>query len=307
MSSNTTAHDRGTPPTAQPIARVDGRRLAAFVVMLVVLAAAFLLVSRVTGASMVSLAPAYMFTPLVAGVAVSLTSGIPLRRIGLRIGRLRWLAVSALVAVPLVAAMLGLSLLLPGIGFDAAGEPPLGVELPGGVAGVAATVGLVLVLGTTVNAIIAFGEEVGWRGYLLWELAPLGFWKASGAIGLLWGVWHAPIIIEGYNFPSFPIAGIGVMTLACVAFTPLYVYLVVRARSVIAATLLHGVFNGSAGVVLVYTATDHAALTDLVANPVGAAGIAVFAVVTAFIAARGAPALDRAFASADPGSREDSR
>lgn len=299
-------HDStGTVPRERSVDtdHVDPRRLAAFFGVLVLLAVLFLLVSLLADVSMVTLAPAYMFTPLVAALAVSRAWRIPLRRIGLRRGRVRWLVASVLLALPLVLAMLALSIATPGIAFDPTADPGLGVAWPTGVAGVAASLVLILAVGTTVNAVLAFGEELGWRGYLLWELAPLGFWRASVIIGASWGIWHAPIIVEGYNFPSFPIIGVGVMTLACVAFAPLYTYVVVKARSVLAAALLHGVFNGSAGMVLIYTTTEHAVLEDLVANPVGVAGMVVFAAVTAVIAVRGAPRLDRSFArdSAAPG------
>ena len=44
------------------------------------------------------------------------------------------------------------------------------------------------------------------------------------------------------------------MVAFCVLFSPIHVYLAVRARSVLAAALLHGSFNGVAGVTLVYVA-----------------------------------------------------
>src|SRR5699024_10007583 len=65
----------------------------------------------------------------------------------------------------------------------------------------------------TINAIFAFGEEIGWRGFLLREFQVLGFWKASLIIGLIWGLWHAPLIFAGHNYPSTPIFGILMMTL----------------------------------------------------------------------------------------------
>ncbi|MBV0923569.1 CPBP family intramembrane metalloprotease [Halomicroarcula limicola] len=234
-----------------------------------------------------------MFTPMVAGLVAVLTSDISLSTVGLRLGRPRWLAAAALVALPLVGLTLVLSLAVPGVSFDPAANPLPGVPLPGGVAGLLAVFGVVLVAGVTINAVFAFGEEFGWRGYLLWELAPLGFWKASLSIGALWGLWHAPVILDGYNFPSFPVVGVGMMALACVAFSPLYTYLVVRADSVFAAALLHGVFNGSAGFVAVYARSDSELVAQLVASPVGLAGAAVFGLAAALLAVRGTPELTR--------------
>ncbi|MFC6875453.1 CPBP family intramembrane glutamic endopeptidase [Halobellus marinus] len=203
---------------------------------------------------------------------------------------------AAVVALPLVGLTLLIAVAVPGVGFDPSANPTPGLGLPSGVLGVVATFGLVLGLGATVNAVFAFGEEFGWRGYLLWELAPWGFWKASAAIGALWGVWHAPVIVAGYNYPSFPVIGVVAMTIACLSFSPVYTYLVIRSESVVAAALLHGVFNGSAGLVIAYAVADEAVLSELVASPVGVAGVIAFGLAAIGIALSGAPPLTREFA-----------
>lgn len=277
----------------------DERRLGIFFGILILFVTLFLTVSWIADVSMITLAPVYMFTPLIAGIIVCLVYSVPLSTVGLTMGRPRWLATAALLPISLIGLTLILSIAVPNIGFNPMADPVPGIGFPSGISGIVAVFVLVLVTGATVNAIFAFGEEFGWRGYLLWELAPLGFWKASGVIGTVWGIWHAPVIIEGYNFPSFPLIGVAMMTVACLAFSPVYTYLVIRAESLLAAALLHGVFNGSAGLVLAYTATNSTALAELVASPVGIAGIISFSLVTAGIAVRGAPHLDQMSSSAD--------
>lgn len=274
----------------------DKTRLALFVGTLAVFASGLHLVSRFVGRSPIALAPVYMFSPMIAGLIVCIRRGIPLSSVGLRIGRRRGLAVAAVVALPLVGLTLLLAVSVPEIGFDPGADPIPGIETPRGLPGVAITFGVILALGTTVNAVFAFGEEFGWRGYLLWELAPWGFWKASFSIGALWGIWHAPVIVAGYNYPSFPTIGVAAMTIACVSFSPVYTYLVVRAESMIAAALLHGVFNGSAGLVIVYASIENTALEELVASPVGVAGVLAFGLVALAIWLTGSPSLSRSFA-----------
>jgi membrane protease YdiL (CAAX protease family) len=278
------------------MARPDGRRLALFVSLLIVAAIGLHIVSRVTGTSPIALAPVYMFSPLIAGLAVCLRHDVAVADVGLRVGRWRWLALSAVVALPLVGLALLVAVAFPGVGFDPAADPLPGVALPPGLPGVLATFLVALGLGATVNAAFAFGEEFGWRGYLLWELAPQGFWRASVLIGAMWGLWHAPIIVAGYNYPSFPMLGIAAMTVACVSFSPVYTYLVVRAESVLAAALLHGVFNGSAGLIIAFAVADGAVLREFVASPVGIAGMLAFGAAAGGIAIAGAPSLSRAFA-----------
>src|SRR5690625_7579809 len=83
-------------------------------------------------------------------------------------------------------------------------------------------VGQSLIGGITINTIFAFGEEVGWRGFLLREFHALGFWKASLLIGLIWGLWHAPLtIFAGHNYPSTPIFGVLMMTLFSMLMSPI--------------------------------------------------------------------------------------
>jgi len=43
--------------------------------------------------------------------------------------------------------------------------------------------------------IFTFGEEFGWRGYLLPRLAPLGGISAAIITGVIWGLWHTPVIV----------------------------------------------------------------------------------------------------------------
>ena len=70
------------------------------------------------------------------------------------------------------------------------------------------SIGQVLMAGPTINAIVALGEELGWRGLLMHELKSLGFWRSSFAIGFFWGLWHLPMIVNGYNYPGYPILGL---------------------------------------------------------------------------------------------------
>jgi len=102
-----------------------------------------------------------------------------------------------------------------------------------------------LIAGLTLNAVAAFGEELGWRGLLFRELAPLGFWRNSLLIGLIWGIWHAPVIFHGYNYPQHPKIGVFMMIGFCLLYTPIICYLRLKSKSVIAAAILHGTINGT--------------------------------------------------------------
>lgn len=224
----------------------------------------------------------YMWAPAIAALIVQYRHRGTIHGMGIQLGSIRWILVAWLVPIPIVALVLVIALAVPGTEFT---TDPIVFLLELGVSETDAEEALealgsipvplwMLILigglqaGITINAVAAFGEELGWRGVLLGELAEFGFWKASVVIGVLWGVWHAPIIALGHNFPDQPMLGIVVMTGATVALSPLYTYVTVRSRSVLAPSVLHGTFNAIGPLSIMYVAGSL-----LVTSPVGIAGI----------------------------------
>ncbi len=62
---------------------------------------------------------------------------------------------------------------------------------------------LALPMAAFINLVPALGEELGWRGWLLPKLMPLGAIPAILTSGVIWGLWHTPLILLGYNYPGF--------------------------------------------------------------------------------------------------------
>lgn len=108
-----------------------------------------------------------------------------------------------------------------------------------------------VVSGATVNLIAAFGEELGWRGFLLRETRSLGYWRSALFIGVAWGLWHAPLVYLGHNYPGYPLAGIGMMLFFCLAMSLLMNLLALKSGSIAGPSGFHGVLNGVAGSVVV--------------------------------------------------------
>jgi len=126
-----------------------------------------------------------------------------------------------------------------------------------------------IIAGYTVNALFAFGEEVGWRGYLLNTLKGKPFWKACVFIGAVWGIWHAPLILLGHNYPEHPQIGVVMMMLFCIFITPLHIYIRVKTKSIYGASILHGFLNALAGMPLLIIVGGN----DLTIGATGAAGM----------------------------------
>jgi uncharacterized protein len=119
----------------------------------------------------------------------------------------------------------------------------------GATAGISPTVLLastilnVIIIGPFLGLIITFGEEYGWRGYLQSELVHLGRIRGVGLLGVIWGVWHWPIILMGYNYPGQPVLGPLLMTGYTVVLAYFLAYAVFKSKGVWTAAYLHALNN----------------------------------------------------------------
>lgn len=114
-----------------------------------------------------------------------------------------------------------------------------------------------LTIGPAINAVLTLTEELGWRGWLWDRWRPLGFWRGNLAIGLAWGVWHAPLIAMGYNYPGLPVLGPILMVLFTLMMSPLIGWAREAGGSVLHAGLFHGTINALAAVgILAFVGLD---------------------------------------------------
>jgi membrane protease YdiL (CAAX protease family) len=91
--------------------------------------------------------------------------------------------------------------------------------------------------------VIALGEEYGWRGYLQSELLKMGRVRGVLLLGVIWGAWHWPIILMGYNYPGYPLLGLLLMALYTTGLAVVLGYAVLRSGSVLLAAYLHALNN----------------------------------------------------------------
>jgi membrane protease YdiL (CAAX protease family) len=132
------------------------------------------------------------------------------------------------------------------------------------------------IAGSTISLPFMFGEEFGWRGLMLKETRSLGFLKANGFIGLVWGIWHFPIILMGHNYPHHPYSGIVMMTLFTLSISPLFAYARLKTKSIIGACMMHGMLNASATLYALYVANGN----ELYSFVAGWAGIIAGIILT---------------------------
>ena len=113
-------------------------------------------------------------------------------------------------------------------------------------------------LGPILNFVTCFGEEWGWRGYLLPKLRKqLPLIPTLLISGIIWGLWHAPLTVVGHNYglgyAGFPFTGIAMMCLFCITLGVFMSYVTLKTGSCIPAILSHGAVNGFAALGMYFT------------------------------------------------------
>lgn len=142
---------------------------------------------------------------------------------------------------------------------EAAGAPAGAIPVPLNILMMIQTAQAFL-LAPVLNFVTCFGEEWGWRGYLLPKMKNLLPTVPLLLVsGVIWGLWHAPLTIIGHNYgmdyPGFPFAGIAMMCLFCIVMGILLSYVTLKTNSCIPAILGHGAINGI-GAIGMYFTTD---------------------------------------------------
>ena len=135
-----------------------------------------------------------------------------------------------------------------------------------------------ILAGLTINALFAFGEEFGWRCFMVDALASKKFSVSALFIGAVWGIWHAPmILLFGHNYPNDRVLGVAMMVLFCVLGGLIELYFVLKGGSVWPAAIFHGVINALGGITVIMIPNE----SNIVHSFMGLSGVAAMAIVCA--------------------------
>lgn len=106
--------------------------------------------------------------------------------------------------------------------------------------------GMLATIGMVGAASRALGEEIGWRGFMIWEMRKvMPFWAIGLLSGAIWAVWHWPaILFTDYN------AGDGnfviqmfIFTMAIIPQGIVYAYFAFKSESLWPPVILHASHN----------------------------------------------------------------
>ena len=157
---------------------------------------------------------------------------------------------------------------------------------------IAVQLGFGILVGPLLNLITGFGEEWGWRGYLLPKM--IQRFKIVPTLlicGVIWGLWHAPVTILGHNYGigywGYPVTGILAMCVLCIVMGTFLSYVTLRSGSCIPAALAHGGFNAmvSAGMLFSYTG-GNSFIGPMATGILGGSALIVCAVIMTILLVR---------------------
>jgi membrane protease YdiL (CAAX protease family) len=254
--------------------KIDIRRILIFLAFAFGIAWAAALVIYLTGGlvgspqigsgftlALLLMATVYMWAPALANILTRLITREGWKEMGLRPhfkkGWLYWLIAWILPSLMTVAGAALFFVLFPRY-FDSslstvrqmtAKSPSLGNLSPWTVLIIQLVQGVLL--SPILNSIATFGEEFGWRAYLQPRLMPLGGRKTMLLIGLIWGIWHWPVIFMGYeygfSYPGYPWVGPLLFLWVTFGLGIFLGWLTLRSKSVWPAVIGHAAINGIAG------------------------------------------------------------
>jgi len=174
----------------------------------------------------------FMLVPTVASVVARLTlkegfSDVSFRLGGRRGGKAIMQALIFPVVIRFVAYGIGWTTGLAW--FD---PPPLGA-LIGVFAG-----------GLVVSLVVVSGEEIGWRGYMLTRLIDSGVPRPVLASGLIWALWHVPLVLAGvYAAGPSPVISAVLLVVGITLFGYVIARMRLEAGSIWPAIVLHTAWN----------------------------------------------------------------
>lgn len=282
--------EQAAAPTAARSGAVTRFVLGAFVPSWA-LAATFFVLSRATGKAPPMMLMALMFMVFPAASAIGVQKLVLREKVweplAIALRPSRWMLLAWLAPLGISAASLALGSLVPGqeLSLDmsafwervaATTTPEKLAELERNAAALPVhpallSLGQGMLTGLTVNAVVALGGEIGWRGLMHKELRGRGLWRVALVTGLVWGVWYAPLVLQGHNYPDHPVAGALLQVVFCVLAAPICTWLRARSGSVVPSAIFLGTLNATAFLPLMLTRGG----TDLTLGILGLPGLAI--------------------------------
>ncbi len=100
------------------------------------------------------------------------------------------------------------------------------------------TVGVIKNLGSTL------GEEIGWRGFFIFELRKVMSFKSLAIVsGIIWAIWHFPVINLMYGSGENLLLHMSAFTIMIIGMSVILAYYTFKSNSLWPAAVYHSVHN----------------------------------------------------------------
>ncbi len=276
------------PSTAQalpvaPRAAQARRGLIIYFALLIPLSAVIEGVSIIMGN--MTWVPLLMFVPTLASVVARLALREGFADVSFRLGGRRgWRAIGIGFILPSVIGLVayGTAWTL-GLAQFVGRTQVFGLTLPP-----ALVFAILVLMSSTLNAVLtsvlAAGEEIGWRGFMLTRMIDVGVPKPIVVSGFIWGLWHVSMILAGlYAAGPSPVLSAAIFLIMTTAVGVIIAWLRLERGSIWPAIVLHGVWNS-----VIQGPFDHSTTGPAALLWTGESGIltVVTLVVVALIVAR---------------------
>jgi membrane protease YdiL (CAAX protease family) len=226
-------------------------RIATFLALTFGLSAIFYVLIITSGEGIAPWTLPLMLCPGASAILTKLIFDRNLKGLGWRPGPARWLGLAYLLPILYGAVVYGFTWLIGQGGFttDAVAEavgPGLGMaDAPRWQ--LVAVYALFLATFVFLRGALpgAFGEELGWRGFLFPELQRLTSFTATSLIGgVVWALFHLPLILfSDYNSAAPKAFAVVMFFVSAVALTFVHNWFRARSGSVWPAVVLHASHN----------------------------------------------------------------
>lgn len=192
-----------------------------------------------------------MWSPGVAGIITQFIFEHSLRGMGWKPGKFKYLALAYLIPLGYCVVVYGITW-LTGLG---------GVPNPGfmqqlatglGITGTPSTARVVIyllslsTLGVLMGMLSSLGEEIGWRGVFVPELAKVTSFKNTSLIsGAVWALWHIPLILfADYSLPGTPKwYAVLMFVIMVMSISTIFAYIRLRSGSLWGPSVMHSSHN----------------------------------------------------------------
>ena len=193
--------------------------------------------------------PGIMWCPAFAALLTSRLLGRELSSLGWRWPQLKYLAAAYFVPLAYASVAYGAvwALQLGGWNSEFVSLVAEGLGLKGLPAWASFTLAFICMAagGVIQNVSMTLGEEIGWRGLLVPELAKrMSYTRTSLLSGLIWAAWHSPLLLfADYNVGTNRWYALGCFSVTCISMSFMLAWLRLKSDSLWPAVLFHASHN----------------------------------------------------------------